>query len=98
MSALTPETFKALVDQIANRRFFLTFEEGSMLRREDRKTYIEYFSIYYDVKLSELLHLLLLQGNRLYVEGPIAGRLLQRLKTLIQDLDAFRSTHKNGFP
>jgi len=92
MSALTPETFKALVDQIVNRRFFLTSEEGSILRREDRKTYNEYFSFYYDVKLSELLHLLLLQGNRLDIEGPIARQLLQRLKTLIQDLDAFRST------
>ena len=68
MSALTLETFKALVNQIVNRRFFLTFEEGSLLCREDRKTYNEYFSIYYDVELSELLHLLLLQGNRLNAE------------------------------
>ena len=92
MSALTPETFKALVDQIVNRRFFLTFEEGSILRREDRKTYNEYFSVYYDFELSELLYLPLIQGNQLDVEGPIARRLLQWLKTLIQDLDAFRST------
>ena len=92
MSALTLETFKALVDQIVNRRFFLTSEEGSILSPEDKKTYNEYFSVYYDVKLSELLHLLLLQGNRLDIEGPIARQLLQRLKTLIQDLDAFRST------
>jgi hypothetical protein len=63
MSALTLETFKALVNQIVNRRFFLTFEEESLLCREDRKTYNEYFSVYYDVELSELLHLLLLQGN-----------------------------------
>ena len=55
MSTLTPETFRALVDQIVNRRFFLTSEEGSSLRREDRKTYNEYFSVYYDVELSELL-------------------------------------------
>jgi len=92
MSTLTPETFRALVDQIVTRRFFLTSEVGSSLRREDRKMYNEYFSVYYDVKLSELLHFLLLQGNRLDVEGPIARRLLQWLKTLIQDLDAFRST------
>jgi hypothetical protein len=63
MSTLTPETFRALVYQIISRRFFLTSEEGSSLRREDRKTYNEYFSIYYDVKLLELLQLLLLQGN-----------------------------------
>ena len=93
MSALTLETFKALVDQIVNRRFFLTSEEGSIFRREDRKTYNEYFSVYYDVELPELLYLLLIQGNQLDVEGPIARRLLQWLKTLIQDLDAFRSTH-----
>jgi len=68
MSALTLETFKALVNQIVNRRFFLTFEEESLLCREDRKTYNEYFSVYYDVELSELLHLLLLQGNRLNAE------------------------------
>jgi hypothetical protein len=92
MSTLTPETFRALVDQIISRRFFLTSEEGSSLCREDRKTYNEYFSIYYDVKLLELLQLLLLQGNRLNTEGPIARRLLQCLKTLIQDVDAFRST------
>jgi len=92
MSALTLETFKALVDQIVNRRFFLTSEEGSILCGEDRKTYNEYFSVYYDVLLSDLLHLLLLQGNQLDIEGPIARQLLQRLKTLIQDLDAFRST------
>jgi len=88
-----PETFRALIDQIVTRRFFLTSEEGSSLRREDRKTYNEYFSIYYDVKLSELLQLLLLQVNRLNTEGPIATRFLQHLKMLIQDLDAFRSTH-----
>jgi len=92
MSTLTPEMFRALVDQIISRRFFLTSEEGSSLRREDRKTYNEYFSIYYDVKLLELLQLLLLQVNRLNTEGPIARRLLQRLKMLIQDLYAFRST------
>ena len=68
MSALTLETFKALVNQIVNRRFFLTFGEESLLCREDRKTYNEYFSVYYDVELSELLHLLLLQGNRLNAE------------------------------
>jgi hypothetical protein len=92
MSTLTPETFRALVDQIVARRFFLTSEGGNSLHREDRKTYNEYFSIYYDVELSELLQLLLLQGNRLDADGPIARRLLQRLKMLIQDLDAFRST------
>jgi len=68
MSALTLETFKALVNQIVNRRFFLTFEEESLLCQEDRKTYNKYFSVYYDVELSELLHLLLLQGNRLNAE------------------------------
>ena len=92
MSTLTPETFRFLVDQIVTRRFFLTSEEGSSLRRDDRKTYNEYFSVYYDVELSELLQVLLLQGNRLDADGPIARRLLQRLKTLIQDLDAFRVT------
>jgi hypothetical protein len=86
------ETFKALVDQIVSRRFFLSSEEGSALRREDRKTYNEYFSVYYDIELSDLLNLLLLQGNRLDIDGPIARRLLQRLKLLIQDLDSFRST------
>ena len=68
MSAVTLETFKALVNQIVNRRFFLTFEEESLLCREDRKTYNEYFSVYYDVELSEFLHLLQLQGNRLNAE------------------------------
>jgi hypothetical protein len=68
MSALTLETFKALVNQIVNRRFFLTFEEESLLCQEDRKTYNKYFSVYYDVELSELLHLLLLQGNQLNAE------------------------------
>ena len=63
MSVLTLETFKALVNQIVNRRFFLTFEEESLLCQEDRKTYNNYFSVYYDVELSELLHLLLLLGN-----------------------------------
>jgi hypothetical protein len=92
MSTLTPETFKALVDQIVSRRYFLSSEEGSALRREDRKMYNEYFSVYYDIELSDLLNLLLLQGNRLDVDGPIARRLLQRLKILIQDLDSFRST------
>jgi hypothetical protein len=92
MSTPTPEMFRALIDQIITRRFFLTSEGGSSLRREDRKTYNEYFSVYYDVELSELLQLLLLQGNRLDTDGPIARRLLQRLKTLIQDLDAFRTT------
>ena len=92
MSTLTPEMFRALVDQIVTRRFFLTSEEGSSLRREDRKTYNKYFSVYYDVELSELLQVLRLQGNRLDADGPIARRLLQRLKTLIQDLDAFRAT------
>jgi hypothetical protein len=90
MSTLT--TFKALVDQIVTRRFFLTSEGGSSVHQEDRKTYNKYFSVYYDVKLSELLQLLLLQGNRLDADGPIARILLQRLKMLIQDLDAFRST------
>ena len=70
MSTLTPETFRFLVDQIVTRRFFLTSEEGSSLRREDRKTYNEYFSVYYDVELSELLQVLLLQGNRLDADGP----------------------------
>jgi hypothetical protein len=77
MSTLTPETFRALVNQIVTRRFFLTSEEGSSLHREDRKTYNEYFSVYYDVKLSELLQLLLPQGNRLDADGPIVRRLLQ---------------------
>jgi len=49
MSTLTPETFRFLVDQIVTRRFFLTSEEGSSLRREDRKTYNEYFSVYYNI-------------------------------------------------
>jgi hypothetical protein len=79
MSTLTPETFRALIDQIVTRRFFLTSEGGSSLHPEDRKTYNEYFSVYYDVELSELLQLLLLQGNRLDADGPIARRLLQRL-------------------
>jgi len=92
MSTLTPETFRALVDQIVTRRFFLTSEGGSSLHREDRKTYNKYFSVYYDVELSELLQLLLLQGNRLDADGPKARRLLQQLKTLIQDLGAFRTT------
>ncbi len=90
MSMLTPETFRALVDQIVSRRFFLTSEEGNSLRREDRKTYNKYFSIYFNIELSELLQLLLLQGNQLDAEGPIARRILQYLKMLIQDLDAFR--------
>jgi hypothetical protein len=94
---LTPEKFRALVDQIVSRRFFLTSEGGNSLCQEDRKTYNKYFSVYYYVELSELLQLLLLQGNRLDTKVPIARRLLQRLKTLIQDLDAFRSTLKNGF-
>jgi len=98
MSTLTPETFRALVNQIVTRRFFLTSEEGSLLRREDRKTYNEYFSVYYDVELSELLQVLLLQGNRLDADGPIARRLLQRLKMLIQDLDAFRVTRWKWTP
>jgi hypothetical protein len=29
MSTLTPETFRALIDQIVTRRFFLTLEGGS---------------------------------------------------------------------
>jgi hypothetical protein len=66
--------------------------EGSSLRREDRKMYNEYFSVYYNVELSELLQILLLQSNRHDADGPIARRLLQQLKTLIQDLDAFRAT------
>jgi hypothetical protein len=92
MSTLMPEMFKALIDQIVSRRFFLSSEEGSTLRREDRKMYNEYFSVYYNIELSDLLNLLLLQGNQLDVDGPIARRLLQRLKLLIQDLDSFRST------
>jgi hypothetical protein len=87
-----PEMFKALIDQIVSRRFFLSSEEGSALRREDRKTYNEYFSVYYDIELSDPLNLLLLQGNWLNMDGPIPRRLLQRLKLLIQDLDSFRST------
>jgi hypothetical protein len=54
--------------------------------------YNKYFSVYYDIELLELLQLLLLQGNRLDAEGPVVRRLLQRLKMLIQELDAFRST------
>jgi hypothetical protein len=92
MSTLTPEKFRALINQIVSRRFFLTSEEGSSLRREDRKMHNKFFSVYYDIELLELLQLLLLQGNRLDAEGPVVRRLLQRLKMLIQELDAFRST------
>ncbi len=50
-----------------SRRFLLTSQDRSTLLSENRILYNKYFSVYYGVKLFELLNLLLLQDNQLDV-------------------------------
>jgi len=85
MSTLTPATFKMLVNQLDNRSYFLTSEEGSStLLQTNLRLYNKYFA----VELSELLNILILQ----FTQVIIARRLWQPLKSVIQDLAAFSKT------
>jgi len=98
MSTLTPETFRALVDHIVSRRFFLTSEEGSSFCRQDRKMYNKYFSIHYNVELLDKDDDVEFKGHLAfsYQQLPVRAKRLQTKKHISSVATGMLNNEKGG--